>query len=55
MKKNIYDQHGKAGLKDRGHTSSNQNPQDVFSDLFGGAFSDFFSGQSRLKTGRPAT
>jgi len=42
-KKLTYDQHGKAGLKSSGHGGFNQNPHDIFNDIFG----DFFSNQSQ--------
>jgi len=46
-KRQIYDQHGKNGLKAGGHNPHHQNPHDIFNDLFGGAFKDFFGNQRR--------
>jgi len=43
QKKQIYDLHGKNGMNQRFQQHSNQNPFDVFNDMFG----DFFHQQSR--------
>jgi len=45
-KKSVYDNYGKAGLNSGGGHQHNQNPHDIFNDIFG----DFFGGRQRTSS-----
>ena len=47
-KRQVYDQHGKAGLESGGGMGGGMDPQDLFSQLFGGG-GGFFGGGGQCR------